>query len=558
MLSRSAFRPRLRAALAAALALVLAPFAPHATGADGPQPLDRAALAQLQERLVALARTAAPKTVCVLGVIGLGSGAYVDDAGTVVTNAHVAAGARYAVVLANDGQRLLYRRRGIDYEKDLAVLEPAEPLAAPVPYFALLRKRPPEGTFVAALGFPGGPRDADPRPTFTLGRTVAGAGPANVMGVLDYHDAIKSDAPIFSGNSGGPLVDLEGRLVGLNGAVDLTQGTGSCAVPASLIARRLKTLKGGVIRLPGGRVLDPAQNALLKLLEQQLDPIVKNLMDQRKNAGLMPALPEGALRGLEAHGNPEAAAAFLENAVGSPRNRVLLGSFEPLLTAPAPVLELTDGSGTKILATVISAREVVACATALGAADGTLHAAGGRSFRVAARAPGHDLVLARLERGAPLEGATADASEPAVGTLVAVRGPERTLGAGVVSAPGRPISEAGARLLALAGGSGTAERIVQSIGKLARALGVEELVQVIDQLEAAFKLRRGFAAGTSPRGFEEVLSHDAPCGPAALGAPLVDTEGRLVAVHVAVAHYGTSYAVPIATVRAAFAGDQKK
>jgi len=520
--------------------------------------LGRDEAARLSARFVSVAAEATPKTVCVFGVIGLGSGAVVDSSGTVVTNAHVAAGARYAVILRHDGRRVLYRRVGIDYEKDLAVLDPVEPEAAPLPHFKVVVERPAEGTFLCALGFPGGPRGADPSPTFTVGRALGRSARGPTVGILDYSDAIRTDVPIFSGNSGGPLVDAEGRLVGINGAVnfgDEKGGVDSFAVPCELVADRLETLRGGVVRLPGGRTLDPESNPLLKVLEDRLDPIVRRMMDERLKTpaprGEGGRAPAGAAPA-EAAGAPEAADAFVKRTRTSPRNRALAAAFRGVGAAARrrPVVSLADDAGRKGLGTAISATDVVACASAFGPGD-RLSDEAGRRFRVVGRAPAHDLLLASLETGEPLPTSALAAARP-VGTVVAVVGPEGVLAAGVVSAPPRPIGENVARLLAARGGPDLQERIVAGIGRLAKAVGADEIVELTRALEAAFKLRRGFAAGSAPRGYERVISHDAPCGPFAAGAPLVDVEGRIVGIHVASAHYGTSYAVPIDIVRAAF------
>jgi S1-C subfamily serine protease len=518
--------------------------------------LSREEALSLESRLAGVAAEATKKTVCVFGVIGLGSGAVVDPAGTVVTNAHVAAGARFAVVLRSDGERLLYKRRGIDFEKDLAVLEPERPLDAAVPHFALAPALPDEGAWVAALGFPGGPRGADPRPTFTIGRVAKGGGMPNVAGVLDYSDAIRTDVPIFSGNSGGPLVDLEGRLVGINGAVDLTGDTAGLSIRTELVADRLESLKGGVIRLPGGTVLDPATNGLVARLERALDPIVRDLME--RNLGRATDEADDLIgQALPLSGDPRAADRFAEKIGTAGRNRLLRGLFEREMGGRRRAIALGAGEGRTVPATPLNHREAVACASALGdpAEGATVEAADGRRFRVAARAAKHDLVLLQLDSGPDLEvHAEADAEEPAVGTLVVACGENGPLGAGVVSAPARRISARTSLLLAQSAEGGLQKRILETIGRVARLLGSDEVAELVRQLEAALEQRRGFSAGSHPRGHARVISHDAPLGPSAAGAPLVDLHGRLVGVHIATAHHGTSYAVPIATVRAAFAG----
>jgi S1-C subfamily serine protease len=538
-----------RRLLLALLAVAVLLAAPCALAADTPPALAPEQAASLERSLVRVAAEATPKTVCVYGLIGLGSGAVVDPRGTVVTNAHVAAGAGYAVVLSSDGRRSLYRRRGIDYERDLAVLEPVEPLGKEAPYFRLATGRPEAGAFVAALGYPGGPRGADPRPTFTFGSVLAGRFGVTVNGILDYGDAIPTDVPIFSGNSGGPLVDMEGRLVGINGAVALAREACGLAIPAALVAERLETLKGGVIRLPGGHVLDPRTNPLVRLLEDRLDRSVKSFMEARR-AVPEARLPDEVARALPAKGDPAAAERFLAKTLDAPRNRILRATFAG---AGGIGLRIEAAGGVRAYATPLSPREAVACASALGGAE-AFEAPGGRRFRVVARAEGLDLVLGRLERGPALEAAP-DAPAAAPGELVCVGGPDGPLAAGVVSAPARPVSEATSRLLAAsAGGGAIVLEIVRGVGKLAATLGADQVANLAREVEASLELQRGFSAGSAPRGYDCVISHDAPCGPSGAGAPLLDREGRLVGVHVACAHYGTSYAIPIDAVRAAFAG----
>ena len=90
---------------------------------------------RFEANLTDLAVRAKARTVLIFGLIGLGSGAVVDHQGTVVTNAHVVAGARYAIVQWSDGRSVLAKRLGIDYGNDLAVLRPVDPLQKPVPAF---------------------------------------------------------------------------------------------------------------------------------------------------------------------------------------------------------------------------------------------------------------------------------------------------------------------------------------------------------------------------------------------------------------------------------------
>jgi S1-C subfamily serine protease len=136
----------------------------------------------LEASLVHLAERARERTVLIYGVIGLGSGAIVDPSGVVVTNAHVVAGARYAMVQWPDGTTGLARQRGIDYTRDLAVLEPVEPQPRRLA-FTLAPAVPAEGTWVVALGYPGGLQTTG-SPTVSLGRVLGRAAPrrADLLG----------------------------------------------------------------------------------------------------------------------------------------------------------------------------------------------------------------------------------------------------------------------------------------------------------------------------------------------------------------------------------------
>jgi len=545
--------PRL-ALLAAPVLALFAAVAPspraHAGEGRGAPTLPEARA--LEARLATLAQEATPKTVCVFGVIGLGTGAVVDAKGTVVTNAHVAAGARWAVVLSSDGTRRLYKRRGIDFEKDLAVLEPEEALTAPSPHFRLETIRPEAGTDLAALGYPGGPRGASPLPTFTYGRAVTGAGNMSVMGMLDYQDAIRTDVPTFSGNSGGPLVNMQGDLVGLNGAVDLSGEGNGLAVPAALVQDRLRTLQGGVILLPGGMKLDPRTNPLVRRLEDALDPIVK-----RMAGGNMGAPREGPPGGegtpTTAQGDPEAAGAFLARAATSGRNKDLSALFDGARPSPIVLRGVAPHAFAGVVATGLAdGTHVVALSGAVPPDVVECRDGEDRPFTVVARDEALGLVLLRARGHSLGSGRISETVEP--GRLIAVLDGRGRAFAGVVSAPARRISESNARALAAsAGESPITKAILEGVKQVARLLDSKEVLALVEQLEAAQKMQRGFAAASTARGFSEVISHDAPVPPRLAGATLVDLEGRVVGVHVANAHFGTSYAVSIASIRRAFA-----
>lgn len=507
---------------------------------------------RFEAELIDLAARARPRTVLIYGVMGMGSGAVVDPQGTVVTNAHVVAVARYAVVQWADGSTTLMRRRGIDYGRDLSVLEPAEPLGRKTPCFSLAERRPAHGEWVMAIGFPGGPRgnyDA----TVTLG-TVLGEnhveGGGSKLAPLDYEGAIRTDVPLFSGNSGGPLVDRQGRLVGINGAVDVA-GAASLAVPIELVRERLRELRDDLILLPGGRRLEPRESFVLSRLYDALDPIARQLPERVAQASRallqqeldLPKLPEmPAVPGLsgdprEAHPGDRLASLARE----LPRQGALDAA---LARRPALAVALAEGG----FATRIGARHAVTKASFLTEGEQQVALAGGGQARIVGRDANDDLALLEL----PAAGAAPEAAPlRPVGSLVYALGPDGIAAAGIVSARERGIGASLAAQVQSGGEAGLA-KILEAIGKLARRLGVNALDEILKQLEQQQELQRGFAAGTPPRNYAGVVSIDAPLAPGAMGAPVVDRDGRLVGVAIGVAHHGTSYVVPTHRVMRAF------
>mgnify|MGYP006273051039 CR=1 FL=1 len=144
-------------------------------------------------------------------VQGAGSGVIVDAAnGYVLTNHHVIENATTITVTLSDGRALEAKLVGSDQATDIAVLKiPSEHLTA-VPFGEPDKMK--VGDFVIAIGNP-----------FGLGQTVTsgivsalGRGGLNIEG---YEDFIQTDASINPGNSGGALIDLRGRLIGINSAI---------------------------------------------------------------------------------------------------------------------------------------------------------------------------------------------------------------------------------------------------------------------------------------------------------------------------------------------------
>ena len=173
----------------------------------------------------------------------LGSGFIVDAAGFVVTNNHVIQDADEITVIFHDGSRLKAEVVGRDIKTDIAVLKvaPSGKLSA-VKFGNSDKSR--VGDWVIAIGNP-----------FGLGGTVT-AGIVSARGrdinSGPYDDFIQTDASINRGNSGGPLFNLQGEVVGINTAIFSPTG-GSVgigfAIPvasAEPVIRQL--IKGGQVK----------------------------------------------------------------------------------------------------------------------------------------------------------------------------------------------------------------------------------------------------------------------------------------------------------------------
>ena len=143
-------------------------------------------------------------------ITSLGSGFIIDPSGLVVTNNHVVEDADEITVTLNDGTALPAKLIGRDDKTDLALLKviPKKPL--PASHFGNSDKAR-VGDWVMAIGNP-----------FGLGSTVtAGIVSARNRDIAagPYDDFIQTDAPINRGNSGGPLFDMDGNVIGVNSAI---------------------------------------------------------------------------------------------------------------------------------------------------------------------------------------------------------------------------------------------------------------------------------------------------------------------------------------------------
>ena len=178
----------------------------------------------------------------------LGSGVLVDSAGLVVTNHHVIDGADQVKVSLSDRREFEAEIVLKDARSDLAVLR----LKANGERFPALEFADSDalqvGDLVLAIGNP-----------FAVGQTVThgiiSALARTQVGITDYQFFIQTDAAINPGNSGGALVDLSGKVVGINTAI-FSRGGGSIgigfAIPANMVRVIVASARGGstVVKRP--------------------------------------------------------------------------------------------------------------------------------------------------------------------------------------------------------------------------------------------------------------------------------------------------------------------
>ena len=176
---------------------------------------------------------------------GLGSGVIVSADGYILTANHVVAKADEIMVgLGAELRRYKANKVGTDPGTDLALLKIDEKNLPAITFADSDKAR--AGDVVLALGNPFGLRQ-----TVTMG--IISAVGRGGMGIVDYENFIQTDAAINMGNSGGALVDTEGRLLGINTAIFTrtggSQGVGF-AIPSNLARDVMQSLreKGRVVR----------------------------------------------------------------------------------------------------------------------------------------------------------------------------------------------------------------------------------------------------------------------------------------------------------------------
>lgn len=179
-------------------------------------------------------------------VKGLGSGYIISSDGYIVTNDHVAGNATKITVTLTDGRQFDAKLIGSDSASDICLLKiDGENL----PYVILGNSDDIIiGEWVIALGNPFGLFELNDKPTVTVGVVSATGMNLDAINNRYYLNMIQTDASINGGNSGGPLVNSEGKVIGMNTLIFTAGGnTGSIglgfAIPINKVKRIVEELK---------------------------------------------------------------------------------------------------------------------------------------------------------------------------------------------------------------------------------------------------------------------------------------------------------------------------
>jgi putative serine protease PepD len=202
--------------------------------------------ARQQGDIAAIYTAASPGVVSIGTGSGSGTGFVLDGDGTIVTNAHVVGDASEVRVRFADEQTVTGTVRGVDRSSDLAVLrvDPGD-TGRLHPLRLADSDRVRTGQLAVAIGSPLGLEQ-----TATAG-IISGTGRhIQAPDGFQIDSVIQTDAPINPGNSGGPLLDAQGRVIGVNSQI-ATGGGGNgnigigFAVPANTVADVVPRLERG-------------------------------------------------------------------------------------------------------------------------------------------------------------------------------------------------------------------------------------------------------------------------------------------------------------------------
>ena len=189
------------------------------------QPEDLDELKALQDRVKGVVDKCTPSTVAILIGFGAGSGVIVNEDGLVLTAAHVIAGetklgkassyeaGKTCEIVLPDGKRVKGKTLGINDKMDSGMVQITDkgPNNGKWPFTPIAKSSDlKKGQWVVSLGHPGGPK--------------TGRAPVARLGRIENttKDLVRSNCTLVGGDSGGPLFDLDGKVVGIHSRIGFT------------------------------------------------------------------------------------------------------------------------------------------------------------------------------------------------------------------------------------------------------------------------------------------------------------------------------------------------
>lgn len=271
--------------------------------------------------------------------MGQGSGFIISPDGYVITNYHVVKDTTEITVLLNDSREFEAKVVGIDQNADVALIKIE---AKDLPFLTLGDSEKLQvGQWVVAIGNPMGLQAS-----LTVG--VVSAKGRNNLDITQIEDFIQTDAAINRGNSGGPLLDLNSQVIGMNTAIVSSMGSGHMgigfAIPSSMINHIVSQLRstGSVSR------------GFMGVYMQQVD---KDLADA---FGM--ETPQGALVGDLAADSPAAKAGVRQGDILLKYNQLPITNIGALRNKIAMMLP-----GTVVKFTVLRDKKVMEIPVTIGA-----------------------------------------------------------------------------------------------------------------------------------------------------------------------------------------------
>ncbi len=206
----------------------------------------------------------------------LGSGFVIDKDGHIVTNYHVVQGASKVEVRFSNDDTLTASVVGSDPSTDLALLKVVAPASALTPLLLADSEQVQVGDAVVAIGNP-----------FGLERTVT----AGIVSALQRNvtapngfqidHVIQTDAPINSGNSGGPLLDTHGNVIGVNSQIQTGGGSGNVGIGFAVPSNTVKSVVAQL--LESGKV----EHAYLGVAARSVTPELAQALGLPVDYGLL-------------------------------------------------------------------------------------------------------------------------------------------------------------------------------------------------------------------------------------------------------------------------------